>query len=234
MKKTHAFTLIELLVVISIISVLIAILLPALSKAKKAAQAIQCAANTRQILVAFNLYSSDYNDFYPTKNQAIGATNPVAGTGVWPRISYFPWWLSYTMLYTGEASLGDARKSYGNATNLYDCPTNPQVKGNGSMATNYAYNVELGYDFVPSTGQKLGRPTLFPKASTLLTLVDAGNAGALAGTTKNWQTVQAGFGQRINGGSWHDGAYNAGFLDSHVGRAKMPSDGNLPGSYFPQ
>src|SRR6266550_5905203 len=64
-RRSSAFTLVELLVVIAIIAVLVAILLPVLNKAKLASQRTACMSNTRQLSIAFRMYSEDNKGYMP-------------------------------------------------------------------------------------------------------------------------------------------------------------------------
>jgi len=61
----EGFSLAELLVVMAAISVLAALLHPLLSKARETARKAVCQSNLRQIGLAFGLYLSDWDEFYP-------------------------------------------------------------------------------------------------------------------------------------------------------------------------
>jgi len=97
---TNGFTLIELLVVIAIIAILAAMLLPALAKAKTKAQGIGCLNNTKQIALAWHLYSGDNNDGI-ANNYGVAETIEAINNGKLDN------WVNNVMTWGASASVDD-------------------------------------------------------------------------------------------------------------------------------
>jgi prepilin-type N-terminal cleavage/methylation domain-containing protein/prepilin-type processing-associated H-X9-DG protein len=68
--RRTGFTLIELLVVIAIIGILAAMLFPVFARARESARKVQCLSNVKNIALAFQMYLTDYDRFYPSEHRA--------------------------------------------------------------------------------------------------------------------------------------------------------------------
>lgn len=86
-RTRRGFTLIELLVVVAVIAVLLAVLMPALSRAQALAKRTGCAANLRQLALAWRMYLPDHDyHFYQGVNANINFGGWKGLRGWWPRV----------------------------------------------------------------------------------------------------------------------------------------------------
>ena len=157
-ERRAGFTLIELLVVIAIIAILAAMLLPALSAAKKRAQAINCVNNLKQCALAWLTYAPDFNETYPLNLREL-YPQMVKGvyTGSWVNDNQSPGGAGLPLVYEYNPAYlvnlpANAQPLLGPyvAKNplIYKCPSDPRmVTDNGqkyAASRSYSMNIWVG------------------------------------------------------------------------------------------
>lgn len=132
-RSRSGFTLIEILVVLTIIALLAAMLFPQFSRSREAARRASCASNLKQIGLALNQYSQDFD-----------ATMPPIYTGSGPIDKNPRNWRVLVFPYVHSVGVFRCPSNPANDTSATDNSAADAIKMNVSYGANYNSGTGLG------------------------------------------------------------------------------------------
>jgi prepilin-type N-terminal cleavage/methylation domain-containing protein/prepilin-type processing-associated H-X9-DG protein len=200
LRREHrsGFTLIELLVVIAIIAILAAILFPVFSRAREKARATSCLSNLKQLALAINMYTQDYDETMPPAVEA----NATGSYTVWHVIQPY---IRNTQIYVcpsdkNSQTMTDIANNL-SGLGLPACPT----AGYGAVTYNPNFSV---FELAPlgAAVRSLGQ---FPDPTETAAFYD----GIIA-TNGSIPSAPVSFGAPVEGR--HNDMANACYLDGHA------------------
>jgi len=223
-----AFTLIELLVVIAVIGILASLLLPALAKAKATGEKTLCLNNTRQLGLAWLLYSDDHNGHLPYN---LGGDIKVRGVAPASYLNWINNVLNWELRpdNTNAATLTEA--SLGPYTaktaSIYRCPSDHVLSDIQRRAhwtarvRSYSMNAMIGdAGDLSQTGYNQNNPdyvqffniSTIPHPSQIFVFLDEHpdsiNDGYFINDAYKWEWIDL-------PASYHNGAASFSFADGH-------------------
>jgi prepilin-type N-terminal cleavage/methylation domain-containing protein/prepilin-type processing-associated H-X9-DG protein len=240
--RAVGFTLIELLTVIAILAVLAGILLPVLWRSREAGRATVCLSNIRQVGLAIQLYTQDWDDTFPM-SRAPDANHPPTGCIAPPGGGDAP----ESGLWGSSVDWRRLALPYAKAPSLFLCPSNgyawdrtgySAVTGVGGDETNsyypktdhipssYALNGSFFHEAVPACwyGEKRVRPRRaaeIDQPSRLVEILESRKSFPDLGTWAWFDPVGIGLTGFVGAVQTHNGASNFLFADLHVARMKL-------------
>ena len=148
-RSRRGFTLIELLVVIAIIAILAAMLLPALARSKQKAKSISCMNNTKQLMLAWNMYANDNNDVLAPNDYPF-----TTAYRTYPNQANLKCWVCGTMEQPLDAGndnelvdpVGSALAGYISSKGVFQCPADNYIDPNTHKVhvRSYSMNSAVG------------------------------------------------------------------------------------------